>query len=124
MASLVCLKHIFIYFIIRIILNIYRLVVNIPGKDVSKGETLSEYVGSGPPQGTGLHRYVYLVYQQSGKISDKEHGHLTNRSADNRGCWSVAKFAAKHHLGDPIAGNFFEAEYDDYVPELYKQLGA
>lgn len=29
------------------------LVANIPGNDVSKGETLSEYVGSGPPQGTG-----------------------------------------------------------------------
>lgn len=29
------------------------LVGNIPGSDVSKGETLSEYVGSGPPQGTG-----------------------------------------------------------------------
>ena len=29
------------------------LVVNIPGQDVSKGETLSEYVGSGPPEGTG-----------------------------------------------------------------------
>ncbi len=29
------------------------LVGNIPGADVNKGETLSEYVGSGPPQGTG-----------------------------------------------------------------------
>lgn len=26
------------------------LVVNIPGNDVKKGETLSEYVGSGPPK--------------------------------------------------------------------------
>lgn len=31
------------------------LVGNIPGADVSKGETLSEYVGSGPPEGTGMH---------------------------------------------------------------------
>lgn len=29
------------------------LVGNIPGGDISKGETLSAYVGSGPPQGTG-----------------------------------------------------------------------
>lgn len=29
------------------------LVGNIPGKDISKGETLSEYIGSGPPLGTG-----------------------------------------------------------------------
>lgn len=29
------------------------LVGNIPGSDVNKGETLSAYVGSGPPEGTG-----------------------------------------------------------------------
>lgn len=29
------------------------LVGNIPGNDISKGETLSEYVGSGPPPDTG-----------------------------------------------------------------------
>jgi len=28
-------------------------VANIPGADVSKGDVLSEYVGSGPPKGTG-----------------------------------------------------------------------
>lgn len=54
------------------------LVVNIPGNDVSKGETLSEYVGSGPPQGTGLHRYVFLVYKQNDKLSCSEQK-LTNK---------------------------------------------
>lgn len=85
---------------------------------------MSEYVGSGPPEGTGPHRYVYLVYKQPGKITDSEHGHLTNRSGEKRGGWSVAKFAKKHNLGTPVAGNLFLAEYDEYVPELYKQLGA
>ena len=36
------------------------MVVNIPGGDVSKGEVCAEYVGAGPPKGTGLHRYVIL----------------------------------------------------------------
>ena len=36
------------------------LVVNIPGGDVSKGEVCAEYVGAGPPKGTGLHRYIVL----------------------------------------------------------------
>lgn len=26
------------------------LVVNIPGNDITKGDTLSEYIGSGPPK--------------------------------------------------------------------------
>jgi len=36
-------------------------VVNIPGADVSKGEILSEYVGSGPPKGTGCFTMVFAV---------------------------------------------------------------
>jgi phosphatidylethanolamine-binding protein (PEBP) family uncharacterized protein len=36
------------------------LVVNIPGCDIDKGEVAAAYIGSGPPEGTGLHRYVFL----------------------------------------------------------------
>lgn len=48
------------------------IVVNIPGNDVKSGDTLYEYVGAGPPKGTGLHRYVFLLYKQNGKISTDE----------------------------------------------------
>ncbi|XP_046964377.1 protein D3-like [Vanessa cardui] len=99
------------------------LVGNIPGNDVASGETLSQYVGSGPPKGTGLHRYVFLVYKQPGKLTFDE-PRLTNKSSDNRGGFSIAKFAAKYNLGDPIEGNFYQAKYDDYVPILFKQLRA
>lgn len=45
-------------------------VVNIPGKDVAKGDCVAEYIGAGPPNGTGLHRYVFLVYKQNdGRIT-------------------------------------------------------
>ncbi|KAK4871574.1 hypothetical protein RN001_015698 [Aquatica leii] len=99
------------------------LVGNIPGNNINHGETLSEYVGSGPPQGTGLHRYVFLVYKQPKQLTFDE-PRLTNRSGDNRAKFSIKKFAEKYKLGNPIAGNFYQAEYDDYVPILYKQLGA
>ena len=36
------------------------LVVNIPGNDISKGDTIAQYIGAAPPVGTGLHRYVIL----------------------------------------------------------------
>jgi len=97
------------------------LVGNIPGCEVRNGDTLSEYVGSGPPEGTGLHRYVFLVYKQPGKMEFDE-PRLTNRSGDNRGMFSIRKFALKHNLGVPVAGNFYQAQWDDYVPKLYEQL--
>ncbi|ESN98471.1 hypothetical protein HELRODRAFT_113794 [Helobdella robusta] len=97
------------------------LVVNIPGHHVEKGEVLSEYVGSGPPKGTGLHRYVFLVFKQNGKVKFHEK-HLTNRSGDHRASHHVRKFSDKYSLGQPVAGNYYKAEWDDYVPKLYEQL--
>ncbi|KHJ88864.1 phosphatidylethanolamine-binding protein [Oesophagostomum dentatum] len=29
------------------------LIVNVPENDIAKGDVLSEYIGSGPPKGTG-----------------------------------------------------------------------
>ena len=45
------------------------VVVNIPGCDASKGEVKLDYVGSGPPKGTKLHRYIFLANKQPGKIT-------------------------------------------------------
>lgn len=97
------------------------LVGNIPGDKVDEGETLTEYVGSGPPKGTGLHRYVFLVYKQPGEINYEER-HISNRSADTRPKFSIKAFAQKYNLGNPVAGNFFQAQYDDYVPTVHAQL--
>jgi len=97
-------------------------VVNIPGSNVAGGEVLSEYVGSGPPKGTGLHRYVFVVYKQPAGKAPFSEKHLTNHSADGRGKQSVADFATRHSLGDPVAGNYYQAQWDDYVPKLYEQL--
>ena len=92
------------------------LIGNIPGSEIAKGD-----VGSGPPKDTGLHRYVFLLYKQPGKLTFDER-RLTNRSGQNRGNFSIRKFATKYKLGDPIAANMYQAEFDDYVPLLYKQL--
>ncbi|KAG7318151.1 hypothetical protein KOW79_017906 [Hemibagrus wyckioides] len=97
------------------------LVVNMKGNDVSSGCVMSDYVGSGPPKGTGLHRYVWLVYEQPGPVNCNERV-LTNRSGDNRGKFKIQDFRKKYSLGAPVAGTCYQAEWDDYVPKLYEQL--
>ncbi|KAM7340698.1 hypothetical protein ACRRTK_001313 [Alexandromys fortis] len=85
------------------------LVVNMKGNDISSGKVLSDYVGSGPPSGTGLHRYVWLVYEQDKPLNcDKPI--LSNRSGDHRGKFKVAAFRKKYHLGAPVAGTCYQAE--------------
>lgn len=72
--------------------------------------------------GTGLHRYVFLVYEQNATKLTFTEPRLTNRSGDGRGKFSIRQFAKKYNLGEAIAGNFYQAEWDDYVPKLYEQL--
>lgn len=101
---------------------LHWLVGNIPGTNVISGDILAEYVGAGPPKGTGLHRYVVLVYKQSGRVEFTE-PRLTNMSTEGRRMFSIKRFAQKYNLGDPVAVNVFQAQWDDYVPQLHKQLG-
>lgn len=97
------------------------LVVNIPGDDFKRGDILSQYVGSAPPKGSGLHRYVFLAYKQPGTLICDE-SKLTNRSGKRRAHFCAKKFAEKYNLGKPVAGNWFEAQWDDSVPMTHAQL--
>uniref|UniRef100_UPI00398E9119 phosphatidylethanolamine-binding protein 1 n=1 Tax=Pristiophorus japonicus TaxID=55135 RepID=UPI00398E9119 len=97
------------------------IVINMKGNDIKSGEILSDYVGSGPPNGTGLHRYVWLVYEQSQPLKCDE-PRLSNRSGDKRGMFKTAEFRKKYNLGAPVAGMCYQAEWDNYVPKLYEQL--
>ncbi|XP_046964376.1 protein D3-like [Vanessa cardui] len=94
------------------------LVGNIPGSNVSSGETIAEYLGSAPPPSVNRNRYVFLVYQQPDILVFDE-PRISNRSAENRDWFSIANFAKKYGLGDPINGNFYLAQYDDYVPIIH-----
>ncbi|XP_034861856.1 phosphatidylethanolamine-binding protein 1-like [Mirounga leonina] len=99
------------------------LVVNMKGNDISSGRVLSNYVSSGPPDrsDTGLHHYVWLVYEQNGPLKCDE-PIFSNRSGDPWGKCKVASFHKKYELGPPVAGTCYQAEWDDYVPKLYEQL--
>ncbi|KAG1664211.1 Phosphatidylethanolamine-binding protein 1 [Nymphon striatum] len=97
------------------------LVGNIPGSDVKMGVKLSEYIGSGPPKETGLHRYIFLAFKQPSKLNFEDVPVLKNNSDDGRPKFNTANFAEKWKL-ELVAGNFFQAEYDDYCPILYEQL--
>ena len=95
------------------------LVVNIPGSDLSQGEEIAAYRGSGPPKGTGLHRYIFLAYKQQDRLEIDE-PRVPQFSAENRLNWSAKAFAEKHSL-QLVAGNFHQAEWDEYVDTIPRQ---
>ncbi|KAJ2942926.1 hypothetical protein O0L34_g15116 [Tuta absoluta] len=104
---------------------LHWLVGNIHGTKGNlgiEGDILAEYVGPAPGPHSDLHRYVFLVYQQTGKLVFDE-PRLNNTSAAGRTKFSTTAFAKKYKLGDPVSGNFYRARYDDYAPLIRAQLG-
>lgn len=44
------------------------------------------------------------------------------RSREGRLSIKTRDYISKYKLGNPIAGNYYQAQYDDYVPILKAQL--
>ena len=107
---------------------VHFVKINVNGNDLdNSGDIIIEYVGSGPPQSSGLHRYVWLVYEQSqGKIDIDKCGQKKLAAAGTNGKgrpkWKAREFIKNNKLGPLVAGTFYNAEYDDYVPTLYAWL--
>jgi len=101
---------------------LHWLVVNIPGSDVKAGDHHVAYISSAPPQGSGLHRYTFLLYlQPQGKIVVTEPPRMDNSTAPGRAKFKAAAFAQKHGLQLQDL-RFFKAEWDEYVPQVYAHL--
>ncbi|XP_054157289.1 protein D3-like, partial [Oppia nitens] len=84
------------------------LVINIAGLDVANGQILTDFIGSAPRKNTGLHRYVFLVYRQPKLIE-----HPVSRSdLAKRSKFKIRDFAKDNNLGQPIAVNYYMAQWD------------
>lgn len=97
------------------------LIGNIPGNKLSKGQVVYKYIGVLPHPDTGLHRYVFLIFEQPCEVHFSEN-HLTDTSVCGRSGNSVRHLMCKYSLV-PYAANFFVSQWDCYVPTLCKQLG-
>lgn len=78
-------------------------------------------MGAIPSKNSGLHRYIYLLFEQKGGRKEFKETFITDKDA-TRTKFSVREFMAKHHFGQPFAANFFLAKYDESVPALLNKF--
>ncbi|KAK1787067.1 hypothetical protein P4O66_017442 [Electrophorus voltai] len=75
-----------------------------------EGTVLSEYAGPTPPQGTGFHRYQFLLYEQGAGQVPK----LSEQEGSSRGNWDLQAFVEKFGLVGPVASlQFLTQNYKD-----------
>ncbi|KAJ0172957.1 hypothetical protein K1T71_011133 [Dendrolimus kikuchii] len=92
---------------------LHWLVVNVPGNDINSGDTLAYYINPKPRPGTGLHRYVFLVYEQPDWISFDGLPDYTDLIKRTK--FSPEVFSKRYNLGTLIAGNLYQSKNYDIV---------
>jgi len=108
---------------------LHWLMVNIPGTGVG-GRQLAPYIGSGPPPSTGVHRYTFFVFDEGTTPKDYtgvkpfdliDVTRRVNWSFTQDGKpWTFRGFQEWAGLGMPIAGNFYQAQWDAWVDQLWR----
>jgi len=110
--------------------GLHWLVVNIPGNNMEQGIHLASYNGAGPPENSGLHRYVFAIYKQGGKI-DTENKKVKKYGMTARMGLGAAHFVtpllqtyieAGANSMTPVALNWFNAGYDESVPIIIRKF--
>lgn len=71
---------------------------------IDAGDVVTSFNPSGPPKGTGLHRYAFMIFKQDSKQEIWS-------SPASRGKFDVKKMASEHNLGEkPVAYNFYKTK--------------
>jgi phosphatidylethanolamine-binding protein (PEBP) family uncharacterized protein len=50
---------------------LHWVVINIPDNAIANGQQLLNYKGPAPPPGSGIHRYIFLVFEQANRINSQ-----------------------------------------------------
>jgi len=70
---------------------------------------VAPYGGPAPPQGTGLHRYIQLLYTQPSGFTQPNYPATIGSTRLN---WDFAGFVSDNNLGNPVGGMYFQSQYD------------
>ncbi|EGG16287.1 phosphatidylethanolamine-binding protein PEBP [Cavenderia fasciculata] len=102
---------------------LHWIITDIPENKVTEGQVMAEYIGSGPPPNTGLHRYVFILCKQPTARLNLKGEYYLPLSADKRNNYALNTFISSKGL-EPVGATYFEAEFDEAVPKLYEVLGS
>eukprot|EP00051_Salpingoeca_urceolata_P031883 m.13367 g.13367 ORF g.13367 m.13367 type:complete len:217 (+) comp4540_c0_seq1:63-713(+) len=112
---------------------LHFLYVNAFGAQLEAGIETAAFVPSAPGSGSGLHRYTWLVFEQSEafcitnppRIHGKAHVPVNSTFVPRR-LFCPEQFVKSHpeQALRLVAGTFYFAEYDASCPDTHKRINA
>ena len=110
--------------------SVHWVVMNIPGDRVEEGVEILPYIGAAAPYGSGLHRYVYLLFQQTAPLSAEHIAASIEYFKDRRGVHShTYLMTLRDDMGNsllvscPVGVDAFISEWEPLVDEIHKSIG-
>jgi hypothetical protein len=96
--------------------RIHWLVINIPGSSIENGETVFDYDGPHPPPKSGIHKYIFLIYEQPKKIENRLINNNTERII------TIPEILEKLQLkGYPIYSTYFISSFSGGKNHTHKK---
>ena len=102
--------------------HVHWMIVNIPGSgaltNAASGQTVLPYLVVAPFHGSGLHRYVFLLFKQSVHFDGKQ---VINLEMFNRKKADIDNLTLTYGLGSPIGINVFESQWTSFVDTFHEE---
>ena len=103
---------------------IHFVAIDITGESLAAGgplggKTVMDYVGVGAPHASGLHRYVFLLFEQPDEATP---GNLPE-IFEGRGGQKAFIGAKTAGLGNMVAATWLESEWHESIDALHETLG-
>ncbi|KPJ11126.1 39S ribosomal protein L38, mitochondrial [Papilio machaon] len=101
---------------------VHWLVANIPSNNIERGDTIIEYLRPFPLKGTGYHRYVFILYKQSEKIS-YDLKNVTSSSPLEDRTFVTREWYQKHQDSITPSGlAFYQTDWDHTVKDFFHNV--
>jgi phosphatidylethanolamine-binding protein len=97
----------------------YREFLHWMVSDITNTFTVNlDYCGPGPPCNSGLHRYIFLIYEQP------DGADIAGLAAkfEGRGGKKAHTLAQEHGLGQLVLIDWYEAQWDESVDAVHEAL--
>ncbi|XP_022110541.1 39S ribosomal protein L38, mitochondrial-like isoform X2 [Acanthaster planci] len=101
---------------------VHWLIGNIPGNQLSQGEEIFNYLPPFPAQGTGYHRFVFVLFQQEGRVDYSSRAvSLPCRKLRERTFETLEFYRQYQDMITPAGLGFFQSRWDSSVRETFHQ---
>ncbi|XP_072312490.1 large ribosomal subunit protein mL38 [Eucyclogobius newberryi] len=101
---------------------VHWMVGNVPAGAVQSGDELCHYLPPFPPRGTGFHRYIFVLFKQSGPIDFREDVRpLPCLSLEQRSFQTLDWYRKHQEHMTPAGLAFFQSQWDPSVTHTFHQ---